>query len=88
MVKLMAGTGLPWVTVMPLALMYMRGRAHRTAGPAPHEILTPFPQNKLTLMGYSDDMVSYCTALNNVLNKGFFSQGESSFASAPGGNPT
>lgn len=28
---------------------------------------TPFPQNKLTLLVCDDDMVSYCTALNNVL---------------------
>jgi hypothetical protein len=33
---------------------------------------TPFPQNKLTLMGFDDDMVNYCTALNNVL-KAIFS---------------
>ena len=65
----MTETGLPWVTLMPLALMYMRGLAHRTTGLAPHEILkgrpmrmlnTPFPQNRLTLMGCEDQMVSYC----------------------------
>ncbi|XP_019897714.1 uncharacterized protein LOC109614902 [Esox lucius] len=37
--ELMAETGLSWVTVMPLALMYMQGREHRTMGLSPHEVL-------------------------------------------------
>lgn len=76
----MAETGLSWVKVLPLALMYMRGRPHRTTGLAPHEVLTgrlmkmtnmPFPQNKLTLMACEDDMIKYCCALNQVLKNLF-----------------
>ncbi|XP_058879804.1 protein NYNRIN-like [Acipenser ruthenus] len=78
--KLMAETWLSWVTVLPLALMYMRGRTHSTTGLAPHEVLTgrpmrmlntPFPQNRLTLMGCEDEMVKYCASLNNVLKSIF-----------------
>ena len=76
----MAETNLSWVEVLPLALMFMRGRPHKTTGLSPYEILTgrpmrmintPFPQIRLTLMGMDDDMISYCCALNNTLNVSF-----------------
>uniref|UniRef100_A0A7N8WJ00 ribonuclease H n=1 Tax=Mastacembelus armatus TaxID=205130 RepID=A0A7N8WJ00_9TELE len=74
--KLMAETQLSWVKVLPLALMFMRGRPHKTTGLSPYEILTgrpmrmtntPFPQNKLTLTGMDDEMLQYCCALNQTL---------------------
>ena len=74
--KLMAETNLSWVQVLPLALMYMRGRTNATLGLSPYEILMgrpmrmtnmPFPQNKMTLMNIDDEMIKYCLALNNVL---------------------
>lgn len=72
----MAETKLSWVEVLSLALMFMRGRPHKTTGLSPYEILTgrpmhmtntPFPQNRLTLTGLDDDMLRYCCALNNAL---------------------
>ena len=74
--KLMAETNLTWIQVLPLALMYMRGRTHETLGLSPYEILMgrpmrmtnmPFPQNKMTLMNIDDEMVNYCLALNRIL---------------------
>ncbi|XP_019897625.1 protein NYNRIN-like [Esox lucius] len=67
--ELMAETGLSWVTVMPLALMYMRGREHHTTGLSPHEeiigrpmriISTPFPQNRLTLKNRDGEFLTMC----------------------------
>ncbi len=72
----MAETNLPWVEVLPIALMFMRGRPDKTTGLSPYEILTgcpirmintPFPQNGLTLTGVDDDMVRYCCALHHAL---------------------
>ena len=80
----MAETNMTWVQVLPLALMYMRGRTHATLGLSPYEILMgrpmrmtnmPFPQNKMTLMNIDDEMIKYCLALNNVL------KGQKSFCS-------
>ncbi|MGH0191340.1 UNVERIFIED_CONTAM: hypothetical protein FKN15_062284 [Acipenser sinensis] len=81
--KLCAETGLAWGMVLPLALMYMRGRSHSTLGLSPHEVLTgrimcmpnhpPFTRQQLTLQGCDDEMVAYCIALNNVL-KNLFSK--------------
>ena len=74
--KLQAETNLSWIQVLPLALMYMRGRTNATLGLSPYEILMgrpmrmtnmPFPQNKMTLMNIDDDMIKYCIALNSVL---------------------
>lgn len=41
--KITTSTGLDWVTALPLALLYLRGRASRSSGLSPFEILTARP---------------------------------------------
>ena len=78
--KLIAETQLNWVQVLPIALMYLRGRPHRLTGLSPHEVLMgrpmrmtnmPLPDTKLTLMHCEDNMIKYCIALNKVLREFF-----------------
>lgn len=72
--KMVEETSLPWVTVLPLVLMYMTSRDHCSTELSPHEILTGRPMKmynvpvklaQLTLTSVDDQMVTYMIELKS-----------------------
>ena len=74
--KMMEETDLDWVSCLPLALMYMRGRVHSTIKLSPHEVLTgrvmAIGQNlyrgePTDIIAIDEAIVAYCKQLNLIV---------------------